>query len=135
MAFTRSKRSTNPSSRIKIGGAIINPGIGELGAIDDSLRDDYPGSIAFNAFNGSTDSAAATYAQLKVHATDVSNGNKESKITLHARGSNNMIEALTVDKGGINVTGSINISAVPTSDPGVAGELWRDGTDLKISTG
>ena len=86
-------------------------------------------------FNGSTDSAAATYAQLKVHATDVSNGNKESKITLHARGSNNMIEALTVDKGGINVTGSINISAVPTSDPGVAGELWRDGTDLKISTG
>ena len=86
-------------------------------------------------FNGSTDSAAATYAQLKVHATDVSNGNKESKITLHARGSNNMIEALSVDKGGINVTGSINISAVPTSDPGVAGELWRDGTDLKISTG
>ena len=46
-----------------------------------------------------------------------------------------MIEALTVDKGGINVTGSINISAVPTSDPGVAGELCRDGTDLKISTG
>ena len=61
MAFTRSKRSTNPSSRIKIGGAIINPGIGELGAIDDSLRDDYPGTFAFNAFNGSTDSKGTAH--------------------------------------------------------------------------
>ena len=24
---------------------------------------------------------------------------------------------------------------LPTSDPSVAGQLWRDGTDLKISQG
>ena len=32
-------------------------------------------------------------------------------------------------------TDTINMSNLPTSDPGVAGELWRDGTDLKISIG
>ena len=30
---------------------------------------------------------------------------------------------------------SIDFSNVPTSDPNVAGRVWRDGTDLKISTG
>jgi len=29
----------------------------------------------------------------------------------------------------------IDFTNVPTSDPGVAGRVWRDGTDLKISTG
>lgn len=29
--------------------------------------------------------------------------------------------------------GTLNLENVPTSDPGVAGAVWRDGTDLKIS--
>ncbi len=29
----------------------------------------------------------------------------------------------------------VKITNLPTSDPGVAGQLWRDGTDLKISQG
>jgi acetylglutamate kinase len=29
----------------------------------------------------------------------------------------------------------IIMANLPTSNPGVAGQLWRDGTDLKISTG
>ena len=31
--------------------------------------------------------------------------------------------------------GGIQLNDIPTSDPGVAGYLWRSGTDLKISTG
>ena len=29
----------------------------------------------------------------------------------------------------------VKITNLPTSDPGVAGQLWRDGTDLKVSVG
>jgi hypothetical protein len=31
------------------------------------------------------------------------------------------------------VCAAINLTALPTSDPGVAGRVWRDGTSLKIS--
>ena len=38
--------------------------------------------------------------------------------------------------GSLKVCGaSIDFTNVPTSDPGIAGRVWRDGTDLKISTG
>ena len=38
--------------------------------------------------------------------------------------------------GSLKVDGaSIDFSNVPTSDPNIAGRVWRDGTDLKISTG
>jgi len=33
------------------------------------------------------------------------------------------------------IGGGVYMPNVPTSDPGAAGQLWRDGTDLKISTG
>ena len=32
-------------------------------------------------------------------------------------------------------SGRVSIKNLPTSDPGVANRLWRDGTDLKISVG
>ena len=32
-------------------------------------------------------------------------------------------------------TGTIKLTNLPTSDPGVADVLWRDGTDLKVSIG
>ena len=41
-----------------------------------------------------------------------------------------------------NITGAktlsnavVKMTNLPTSDPGVAGQLWRDGTDLKVSVG
>ena len=38
--------------------------------------------------------------------------------------------------GSLVVDGSsLDFSNVPTSDPGIAGRVWRDGTDLKISVG
>ena len=43
---------------------------------------------------------------------------------------------------GVSVTGNlaatgaqIDFTALPTSDPSVAGRLWRSGNDVKISTG
>lgn len=55
------------------------------------------------------------------------------------------IESLTADTDlniSANGTGAVNISDVivklpnlPTSDPSVAGQLWRSGNDVKISTG
>jgi hypothetical protein len=35
--------------------------------------------------------------------------------------------------GSITASGDLNFTALPTSDPGVAGRVWRDGTTLKIS--
>ena len=38
--------------------------------------------------------------------------------------------------GNLEVTGAqIDFTALPTSDPGVAGRLFRSGNDVKISTG
>jgi hypothetical protein len=37
--------------------------------------------------------------------------------------------------GDLGVQGAVSIYTMPTSDPFVAGRLWRNGTDLKISTG
>tara|TARA_B100001250_G_scaffold215120_1_gene184589 strand:- start:245 stop:439 length:195 start_codon:yes stop_codon:yes gene_type:complete len=38
--------------------------------------------------------------------------------------------------GNVSVAGtSFNFSNLPTSDPRVAGVLWRNGSDLKISVG
>jgi hypothetical protein len=35
--------------------------------------------------------------------------------------------------GDVTASGNFNLTALPTSDPGVAGRVWRDGTTLKIS--
>tara|TARA_Y100000592_G_C5206789_1_gene193102 strand:+ start:101 stop:313 length:213 start_codon:yes stop_codon:yes gene_type:complete len=32
-------------------------------------------------------------------------------------------------------SGGINVANLPTSDPGVAGRLYRSGNDVKVSTG
>ena len=39
-------------------------------------------------------------------------------------------------KGNLEVDGAqVDFTALPTSDPGVAGRLFRSGNDVKISTG
>ena len=51
-------------------------------------------------------------------------------------------EKMRVGTAGVSITGNlsatgsqIDFTALPTSDPNVAGRLWRDGTDLKVSVG
>ena len=51
--------------------------------------------------------------------------------------------SFTVNDGGTatvtlkldGASGGVNMPNLPTSDPAVAGRLWRDGTDLKVSVG
>jgi hypothetical protein len=44
--------------------------------------------------------------------------------------------AITI-RDGVRITGTvqIDIGSLPTSDPNNAGQLFRDGTDLKVSIG
>ena len=53
-------------------------------------------------------------------------------------GSGGVCNYIQLDGGSIStnlLTTKVNMPNLPTSDPGVAGDLWRDGTDLKISVG
>ena len=52
------------------------------------------------------------------------------------------VKKFETTSGGVSVTGNlsadgtqIDFTNLPTSDPGVAGRLWRSGNDVKISTG
>ena len=63
----------------------------------------------------------------------------------HLQINNTAISTLTTNSDltlTANGTGAVSINTIkvmmpnlPTSNPSVAGQLWRDGTDLKISTG
>ena len=61
---------------------------------------------------------------LRVHGTTISSDNS-TKISI--------AEAVDIN-GNLKVTGAqVDFTALPTSDPGIAGRLWRDGTAVKVS--
>ena len=79
-----------------------------------------------------------------------SNGAQEGAITykpsaealrFHIGGNADSTVRLAISDSGVNVTGvatfssNIDAASLPTSDPNVAGRIWRSGNDLKISTG
>ena len=71
---------------------------------------------------------------------DGTNGTNKEIVFQNMDGS--LAEKFRVTLGGAKVTGhfaatgaQIDFTALPTSDPAVAGRLWRSGNDVKISTG
>jgi hypothetical protein len=52
-----------------------------------------------------------------------------------ASGSIQINDPLDIDQTLTVNAAQINFLNIPTSDPGVAGRVFRDGTDLKVSTG
>ena len=71
---------------------------------------------------------------------DGTNGTNKEIVFQNMDGS--LAEKFRVTLGGAKVTGhfaatgaQIYFTALPTSDPAVAGRLWRSGNDVKISTG
>ena len=51
-------------------------------------------------------------------------------------GNLNITAGKTVVSGNMSVAGNqIDFTNIPTSNPNIDGRLWREGTDLKISTG
>ena len=71
---------------------------------------------------------------------DGNNGTNKEIVFQNMDGS--LADKFRVTLGGAKVTGhfaatgaQIDFTALPTSDPAVAGRLWRSGNDVKISTG
>ena len=56
-----------------------------------------------------------------------------SKLTIYSGPSSDA--EITLGGAVLCENASVKFTSLPTSDPGVAGRLWRDGTDLKISIG
>jgi len=59
--------------------------------------------------------------------------NQGSKLTIYSGPSSDA--EITLGGAVLCENVSIKFTSLPTSDPGVAGRLWRNGTDLKISIG
>ena len=63
--------------------------------------------------------------QLQINNTAISTLTTNSNLTLSANGTG----AVSID------TVKVLVPNLPTSDPSVAGQLWRSGNDVKVSTG
>ena len=48
-------------------------------------------------------------------------------------GENPSLSSIIKLNDDVEILGNITINNIPTSDPGVSGAVWRDGTDLKVS--
>ena len=94
--------------------------------------------------------------QLQVNSSAITTITTNSDLTLTANGTGNIIlDAVTISDNKISTNASnanlqldasgtgaiemipiiIKMANLPTSDPSVAGQLWRSTNDLKVSTG
>ena len=64
--------------------------------------------------------------QLKIDSSVITTIGTNANLTLTANGTG----AVEITSDAVFLSGTL-----PTSDPSVAGKLWRNGNDLKISTG
>ena len=100
----------------------------QLKLIDSSGDPDSFATITYNNGNDSDDVLI-----INVDAGNSTTGHQpNSHIRFYVDGN----QEARIDANGLKVYGSqIDFTGIPTSDPNVAGRLWRDGTDLKISVG
>ena len=94
--------------------------------------------------------------QLQVDSSAITSTGTNSNLTLTANGTGNIVlDAVTISDNKISTNASnanlqldasgtgaiemipiiIKMANLPTSDPSVAGQIWRSSNDLKISTG
>ena len=94
--------------------------------------------------------------QLQVDSSTITSTGTNSNLTLTANGTGNIVlDAVTISDNKISTNASnanlqldasgtgaiemipiiIKMANLPTSDPSVAGQIWRSSNDLKISTG
>ena len=61
----------------------------------------------------------------------------DNKFKIRSADDANVFDRLTLerDSGDCVLSGGLNLANLPTENPEVAGQLWRSGNDLKISTG
>ena len=88
--------------------------------------------------NNFTNACLTTINSTTLNATTI---NVDSAITITdnlitASRSNDNLQLDATGTGAIEmIPAKIIMANLPTSDPSVAGQLWRDGTDLKVSIG
>jgi hypothetical protein len=69
---------------------------------------------------------------------DIGDNTKWAAIRFHVSTANVMeltSSAINLNKAVTANNAAIKLTGLGTSDPGVAGQLWRSGNDVKISTG
>ncbi len=92
---------------------------------------DVSGSIILDADGGTIfvrDGAAGNYGQF------IRNGSNDLTIASGSTQALIFTGSKAAFQGNLSASGAqIDFTALPTSDPGVAGRLWRDGTTVKIS--
>jgi hypothetical protein len=85
----------------------------------------------------------------KIIADTIESKTTDGNITISGNGDGSVVISDSVAiSGTTTITGAVSLASnlsvggatvsmpnLPTSDPGVAGSLWRNGTDLKVSTG
>ena len=100
----------------------------QLKLIDSTGDPDSFATITYNNGNDSNDNLI-----FNVDAGNSTTGHQpDSHMRFYVDGN----QEARIDANGLKVYGNqIDFTSIPTSDPSVAGRLWRDGTDLKISIG
>ena len=110
----------------------INGVVGDEGTLDGSAGENNNG-IRLITYQDQQGFALNTVAEFKYATSEFMKGNlkfsdSSNTVTIETTTSNDNLKLKTTGS-----TGYIMLDNIPTSDPGVAGALWRDGTDLKIS--
>jgi hypothetical protein len=115
-----------------------------------SYRNDYPSDYVPGIFSIEGNNAWAsavtntTGGQVRFYGGSGATGGQAGAVVLAHTGSATrgrvLVGTATDDginllqvAGAITASGNLNLTALPTSDPGVSGRVWRDGTNLRIS--
>ena len=134
VGFTGNKvTSVNTNDNLKLdanGTGVVELMTNTLARTGDLIVD-VSGSIILDADSGTVfvrDGAAGNYGQF------IRNGSNDLTIASGATQAVIFTGSKAAFQGNLSVAGSqVDFTALPTSDPGVAGRLWRDGTTVKIS--
>tara|TARA_B100001113_G_scaffold352393_1_gene353626 strand:- start:696 stop:2495 length:1800 start_codon:yes stop_codon:yes gene_type:complete len=134
VGFTGNKvTSVNTNDNLKLdanGTGVVELMTNTLARTGDLIVD-VSGSIILDADSGTVfvrDGAAGNYGQF------IRNGSNDLTIASGATQAVIFTGSKAAFQGNLSVTGAqVDFTNLPTSDPGVAGRLWRDGTTVKIS--
>ena len=109
----------------------------DMYATEDHDLDNNGGGIKFKTLNTGVKAANGAETEKIRITNDVTINSGSLDIDFMVNGDS-VANALKVDAGTDTLSSAcvkINFANLPTSDPGVAGQLWRSTNDLKVSTG
>ena len=133
LTLKRTDNANVPTLRFKGSGGTVGASIDFQGTGGTSNE------LAFQVYDGASlaERFRVTYTGAKVSGSlDVDGGITITDNTITSAASNADLELDASGTGAVAITPTkIMMENLPTSDPNVAGQLFRDGTDLKVSVG